>query len=56
MATRTQKLGVEGIVVDGQVRDIEYIRSLNLPVHRPSYASTFAANQILRLLQGESLS
>jgi len=32
MATRTQKLGVEGIVVDGKVRDIEYIRSLNLPV------------------------
>ena len=32
MATRTQKLGVGGVVVDGQVRDIEYIRGLNLPV------------------------
>jgi len=36
MATRTQNLGVEGVVVDGQVRDIEYIRSLNLPVSSPS--------------------
>lgn len=32
MATRTQKLGVEGIVVDGQLRDIEYLRGLQLPV------------------------
>lgn len=32
MATRTQKLGVEGIVVDGRLRDVEYIRSLKLPV------------------------
>ena len=35
MATRTQKLGVEGVVVDGQVRDIEYIRSIKLPVPLP---------------------
>jgi regulator of RNase E activity RraA len=34
MATRTQRLGVGGIVVDGQLRDIQYIRSLQLPVLR----------------------
>jgi len=32
MATRTQKLGVEGVVVDGRVRDIQDIRGLGLPV------------------------
>ena len=32
MATRTQRLGVEGIVIDGQMRDIGHIRGLNLPV------------------------
>jgi regulator of RNase E activity RraA len=32
MAARTQRLGVEGVVIDGQLRDIEYIRSLQLPV------------------------
>jgi len=32
MATRTQKLGVEGVVVDGRVRDIQHIRDLGLPV------------------------
>lgn len=31
MATRTQKLGVEGVVVDGRIRDIQYIRNLGLP-------------------------
>ena len=32
MATRTQNLGVEGIVIDGRLRDAQYIRSLTLPV------------------------
>jgi hypothetical protein len=35
MATRTQKLGIGGIVVDGRVRDLQYIRSLELPVDSP---------------------
>ena len=35
MATRTHKLGVEGIVIDGQMRDIGHIRGLNLPVLPP---------------------
>ena len=35
MATRAQKLGVEGVVIDGQLRDVEYIRSLCLPVLEP---------------------
>jgi regulator of RNase E activity RraA len=32
MASRALKLGVEGIVIDGQIRDINHIRSLQLPV------------------------
>jgi regulator of RNase E activity RraA len=32
MATRTQSLGIEGVVIDGRLRDIQYIRSLGLPV------------------------
>jgi regulator of RNase E activity RraA len=37
MATRAQKLGVEGVVIDGRLRDIEYIRSLQLPVPSQHY-------------------
>ena len=37
MATRIQKLGVGGVVIDGRLRDIEYIRSLGLPVTNPSF-------------------
>jgi len=36
MATRAQALGVNGVVIDGQLRDVEYIRSLGIPVHRTS--------------------
>jgi regulator of RNase E activity RraA len=32
MATRMQKLGVEGVLVDGNIRDINHIRNLGLPV------------------------
>jgi regulator of RNase E activity RraA len=32
MATRMQKLGVEGVLVDGNIRDINHIRDLGLPV------------------------
>jgi len=32
MATRTQRLGVAGVVVDGQIRDINHIRGIELPV------------------------
>ena len=35
MATRTQKLGIEGIVIDGRLRDLQYIRSVQLPVDSP---------------------
>ena len=41
MATRVQKLGVEGIVIDGQLRDIEYIRSLQLPVGNLSFDDVY---------------
>ena len=32
MATRTKRLGVEGVVIDGRLRDVQYIRTLQLPV------------------------
>lgn len=35
MATRAQKLGIEGIVIDGRLRDLQYIRSVELPVDSP---------------------
>lgn len=37
MATRIQKLGARGVVIDGRLRDIEYIRSLGLPVTNPLF-------------------
>lgn len=44
MATRTQKLGVEGVVIDGRIRDIGYIRGSGLPV-RPDFI--FASSNLL---------
>lgn len=35
MATRTQNLGVESVVIDGRLRDINLIRDLGLPVSFP---------------------
>jgi len=32
MAHRSKLLGVEGVVIDGQLRDINYMRTLQLPV------------------------
>lgn len=32
MATRMRRLGVEGVLVDGNIRDINHIRGLGLPV------------------------
>lgn len=51
MATRTQRLGVEGIVIDGQLRDIGHIRGLNLPV--PTRLPLMCMLKIPRLLREE---
>jgi Aldolase/RraA len=39
MATRMAKLGATGVVIDGRLRDVSYIRGLGLPVDRNSSGS-----------------